>query len=363
MKANQKYKTIISPYRICPLGAHSDHQGGPTLGIPLNLHTTLRYYPTDDSVVEITSANFPGTARIDLNDPKLSEANWSRYCSAAILSLREKLPTNPKGIVGHITGAAPGNGLSSSASVLLAYVKALASTNDLELSQNELVDVALRAEQKHIRINVGILDFATIVGGKRDHLLAIDGRNQNWQPIPQSEHAPPYEILVAFSSTTRNLSNTPYNSRVNECFQAAQTLAELSGFPETKRLHDLPDHVFERYEHKLTEVQAKRARHFFTERKRVYEGIEMWKRGDLKQFGKLMNRSCESSIENWEAGSDEIIAIQNALLGAPGVFGSRFSGAGFGGCVIALVQKVDAIAHHIPGKVLRATSDEGLREL
>ena len=130
------------------------------------------------------------------------------------------------------------------------------------------------------------------------------------------------------------------------------------------------DEEFERYADDLPEIPARRARHFFTERARVRRGIGAWKRGELELFGELMNASCRSSIENWESGSEALIALQGVLEETPGVLGSRFSGAGFGGCIVALVKDDKAAELQqtltIPGangrgRAFLVESDSGLR--
>jgi len=109
--------------------------------------------------------------------------------------------------------------------------------------------------------------------------------------------------------------------------------------PATAFLGELPDAVFEAYLHRLDAVLQRRARHVVTERARVLRGIERWRGGDLAGFGALMNESCRSSIENYESGSPELAILQEVLEATPGVLGSRFSGAGFGGCCVALVEE------------------------
>jgi galactokinase len=293
---------VISPYRICPIGAHSDHQLGPVLGMAVSAYTLLAFAPGDSSEV-----------RHDL------------------------LPRKPRGFVGSAYGTLPGGGLSSSASVILAYLLALAHSNGLELVPRNLVSLALKAETEFVGVSVGILDPAAIVGSEREHLLAIDTRNSEWKPLPLGESAPEYRILVVFTGTTRNLSGTGYNQRVAQCFAAAEKLAELTGRRDARFLGDYDDSVFFELRDKLPEVECRRASHFFGERARVLQGMELWQKGDLHGFGGLMKASCESSIHNYETGSEELIELQRILVATPGVYGSRFSGAGFGGCSVALV--------------------------
>jgi galactokinase len=337
----------------------------------VSAHTALTYAPAPGSTIRLTSDNFPGEVLIDLNRLERLESggaqpdspSWSRYVAAAALVLRHRLPDFPTGIRGHVHGTLPGGGLSSSASVLLAYISALADVNDIHLSPEDKVDLALRAEHEFVGIKVGILDPAVIVGARRGELLCIDSRARRWEGIPLGERAPRFQILVAASGVTRNLAGTDYNRRVEECFAACAKLANLAGIDDVNGLHDLDDAVFEEHRESLPLPELRRARHFFTERARVGRGIDLWRQGDIEGFGQLMNASCQSSIDDWEAGSPELIELQRILTETPGVYGSRFSGAGFGGCVVALVDDFDAVASHIPGRVFRVESDDGVRLL
>jgi galactokinase len=242
----------------------------------------------------------------------------------------------------------------------------------------ECVELALRAEKEFVGVQVGILDPAAIVAARRGHLMAIDTRETKWEPLALGSEAPEYRILVAFSGITRNLAGTDYNRRVEECFQAARKLAAFSGREEVQGLHDLPDSAFDEHVEKLSPAEARRARHFFTERSRVRRGETLWKRGNLEGFGRLMTESCESSMTNWESGSPELIEIQRILLETEGVFGSRFSGAGWGGCCLALVGATRAedirssvqrkMATRLPelqgrSRVFLLDSEDGLRIL
>ena len=143
---------------------------------------------------------------------------------------------------------------------------------------------------------------------------------------------------MIFTGTPRSLTGTRFNQRVEECREAARALAKLAGMPETGFLGDLPDAVFETHGTQLEPALRRRAQHVFGERARVARGIQSWRRGELADFGALMNESCHSSLENYETGSPELACLQQVLEATPGVLGSRFSGAGFGGCCVALVD-------------------------
>lgn len=349
-------RVVVSPYRICPIGAHVDHQGGPVLGTAIDTETLLAFAPSGSAVSSIESANFEG--RYDLEPGAASQTTspegWARYFWAAASAFRAAHPEATLGIRARVEGALPGGGLSSSASVVLAYLAALATVNRVSLSPTDQVLLARRAENEFVGVKCGILDPACIVASKRDHLVAIDTQQPRFEPVAPPASARPSVFLVAFSGADRNLRHTGFNDRVAQCHDAARKLGELSGHPNAEKLGDLDDAVFEHHLDALEDTPRKRARHFFEERRRVLQGIDAWRRGDLETFGALMTDSCRSSIENFEVGSPEIVDLHDVISRTPGVLGARFSGAGFGGCVVALVAASEAEA-------CRATIEEAYR--
>ena len=333
-------KVVISPYRVCPIGAHSDHQHAPVLATAIDAHTVLSFAPVPSAEVALGSENFPGVVRFDLRAPEAGTGpEWGRYARAAAWALRERMPSPPRGLHGRVGGPLPGGGLSSSASVLLAYLTALAHVNGLEVAPRDLVLFSRRAENEFVGLASGVLDPAAIVASRRGQLLAIDTREVRWEGVPSAPGAPASLFLVVFTGTPRSLTGTRFNQRVEECRRAALELSQLAGVPATGFLGELPDAVFEAHLPRLEAVLQRRARHVVTERARVLRGIQRWRRGELAEFGALMNESCRSSLENYETGSPELACLQQVLEATPGVLGSRFSGAGFGGCCVALVEE------------------------
>jgi galactokinase/galacturonokinase len=338
----REIRVVVSPYRVCPIGAHIDHQRGPVLGMAIGAWSLLAFAPVSGSKLRMTSDAFPGEAQLDLAEPIDVGQGWGRYLRAAAWALRERLPRRPTGLVGSVGGSLPGGGLGSSASILVAYLLALAHANGLTLGPEELVALARRAENEFVGVASGILDPVSVVGSRRGRLLCIDTLRSSWRPIPLGPSATPYRILIAYSGTTRNLASTRFNQRVAECRAAAARLAELAGRESAEVLGDLPEAVFEAHLDVLPRAEQGRARHFHGECTRVLRGAEVWRRGDLEAFGRLMIESCQSSVGSYETGSLEQIELQRILLATPGVFGARFSGGGYGGCSVALVAEAQA---------------------
>ena len=333
---------IASPYRIAPIGAHIDHQGGPVLGMTINAYTLLAYVPGTDDRIRLRSLNYPGRVSFRLSQRGENTGSfWGAYARGAALALKESFGIR-NGIDGLVTGHLPGGGLSSSASVLLAYLQALAAANAIRLDPWELVNLTRKAENIHIGLKNGILDQTSIVFGQTGRLLHIDTLKPDVAAINSPPQAVPYRILIAYSGYSRELTTTGYNSRVAECREAARLLSGFRGDAAASQLAEVPSEVFERYGKQLPGHLYRRARHFFSEKARVAEGVDAWKQGTLGSFGQLMNASCKSSIENYECGSQPIHDLQQIVSQTRGVFGSRFSGGGFGGCVVGLVAPQEA---------------------
>jgi galactokinase/galacturonokinase len=150
---------------------------------------------------------------------------------------------------------------------------------------------------------------------------------------------PSWTIAIVFSGVERTLARSGYNSRVSECRRAAAILGERAGRTyAVDRLVGITPEEYERLGEHLPEPLRRRAAHFFGERDRVEQGLCAWQEGRLDRFGSLMNESGASSVENYEAGCPEIIELWKIVRSVRGVYGTRFSGGGFGGAVIAFVD-------------------------
>lgn len=323
-------RALLSPYRLCPLGAHVDHQGGAVLGRTVDTGTVLIYAPLNEPRLRLHSQQF-GLLDFPLGQsPDLG--HWARYAQAAALVLMQEHQLK-HGFVGFVSGTLIGAGLSSSASVSLAYLLALAQVNSLILAQDDLVRLEYRLEHDWLGLQIGILDPTTIVNGRGDALLHIDTLSQAVTPIQDPPAARNWVWLLAYSGLSRQLTHSDFNQRVAECQQAAAQLQAGAS-----RLGDIPIEVFAARQHLLKESLRRRAAHYFSEVERVECGRSAWAAGQGAEFGALMNASCESSIQQYESGHPVIIDLHHILRRAPGVYGGRFSGGGYGGCVVGLVR-------------------------
>jgi len=333
---------IFAPYRVCPLGAHVDHQHGLVSGFAINKGVDLWFNPTADGSVRLISHTFPGEVNIRIDDKtRVKEGNWGDYIRGAKYALSKRFVLK-HGIEGEIAGSLPIGGLSSSAAVLIAYVMAFAKANDITLTKMEVIKIASEAEREYIGLNNGILDQSCIALGEKGKLLFLDTATEQYRLIEPGDDLANYEIAIIFSGLTRSLVNSDYNLRVSECRTAAWCMQAYKEQPikplDQTFLRDTPYEMYEATKDRMPARFARRAEHFYTEYKRVRKGVTAWESGNMELFGQLINLSCESSIHNYECGSPELIKIYDCLHGLKGVYGGRFSGGGFKGAVIALVD-------------------------
>lgn len=330
------------PYRICPIGAHSDHQHGKITGLAIDKGIHIAYKAKKNGVIEMASLQFPKRAQWHIASvPKVKENDWADYLRGATLMLSKRYPL-AIGLSGVIEGSLPIGGLSSSAAVIIAFLSALCDVNNIHLSESELILTALEAENQYVGVSCGKLDQSCEVYCKKDHLLYLDTLDDSYELIPTAPSMKPYKIAIFFSGLEHNLASSKFNMRVDECRSAAYALKAFSGmeygkFPDTY-LRDVPYEVYLQYKDKLPENWMKRAKHWYTEFLRVQKGAEAWRRGDLETYGKLSFESGHSSIYNYETGSPELKKLYEIMLDTDGIYGGRFSGAGFKGCCMALID-------------------------
>ena len=214
--------------------------------------------------------------------------------------------------------------------------------NGIELTPAELITISQEAENAYVGVSCGKLDQSCEVYCKKDHLLYMDLQNDKYELIPQHPDMKPYKIAIFFSGLERSLAGSAFNMRVDECRSAAYALKAYAGmdygkFEETN-LRDVPYEVYLEHKDKLPENWRKRAEHWYTEFDRVQKGAEAWRNGDIEEFGRLSFESGKSSIYNWETGSPELKKLYEIMAHTEGIYGGRFSGAGFKGCCMALIN-------------------------
>lgn len=344
------------PYRISPLGAHIDHQYGKINGLAIDKGIHIAYSRKENGVVELQSLNFPKRAQFHVNSiPEEKVSDWADHMRGAALQLHQKQPLR-YGISAVIEGTLPIGGLSSSAAVIIAFMSALARVNRIILDPWEVIMMAKAAENKYVGVNCGKLDQSCEVLCRKDQLLYLDCADDSYQLIPWTGQQ--FKIAVFFSGLERSLATSAYNLRQDECKAAAYSLLAHAGLEYGKfadtRLRDVPTPVFEQYKECLPANFRKRAEHYFSEYRRAEEGAEAWRRGNLEEYGRLVFESGKSSVENYECGCPELITLYNIMTEIDGIYGGRFSGAGFKGCCMALVDphKAESVLAKVEEKYL-----------
>ncbi len=369
MTASEFFKTIykrdpdkveFTPYRICPIGAHVDHQLGKITGFAIDKGIHIAYGAKQNGVVEIQSLQFPKRAQWHVSStPDHVQGDWADHLRGATIALNSRYPLRI-GLCAVINGELPIGGLSSSAAVIITFLSALCQLNRIQLTPAEMITIAQEAENKYVGVACGKLDQSCELYCRKDHLLYMDLQDDTYELIPTASDMKPYKVAIFFSGLERSLTGSAFNMRVDECRSAAYALKAYEGmeygkFEET-HLREVPYEVYLKHKDKLPENWRKRAEHWYTEFHRVQEGAEAWRRGDIEAFGQLSFESGYSSIHNWETGSPELIKLYEIMRSTPGIYGGRFSGAGFKGCCMALIDPAheESIKENVTREYLKA---------
>ena len=290
------------PYRICPIGAHSDHNLGKITGFAIDKGIHIAYAPKQNGVIEMVSLQFPKRAQWHIDSvPGQKQNDWADYLRGATLALRRKYRLEV-GLCGVIEGSLPIGGLSSSAAVIISFLGALCAVNGLKLKPQEIIDVAYDAELNYVGVSVGKLDQSCEVLSRKDQLLYLDTRDGSYELIPRSERMKPYKIAIFYSGLEHSLVGSKYNMRVDELRSGVYALQAFAGMEYGKfneaMARNVPREVYEQYKDRLPVNWARRCEHWYTEFERVEKGAEAWRRGDIEAYGKLSFESGWSSIHN-----------------------------------------------------------------
>ena len=347
----------FSPYRICPIGAHSDHNLGKITGFAIDKGIHIAYSPKHNGVIEMTSLQFPKRAQWHIREVGGKTGDWADYLRGATWALqKEHMLTT--GLSGVIEGSLPIGGLSSSAAVILAFLDALCRVNWISLSPQELIRTALSAEKDYVGMNIGTLDQSCEVLCRKDHLLYLDCRDDSYELIPAPADMKPYRVAIFFSGLEHSLLSSRYNMRVDELRAGVYALQAFCGMDYGKfheaNARDVPYDVYLQYRDRLPAPWMRRCEHWYTEFRRVEAGAEAWRQGNIEEYGRLSFESGWSSIHNWESGAPEQIRLYDIMRETAGIYGGRFSGAGFKGCCMALIDpaKTDSIREKVTAKYL-----------
>lgn len=341
-KFNEVFKKeklyFFAPGRVNLIGEHTDYNGGHVFPCALSFGTHCVFCKRDDKKIHLHSLNFPekGIIETDLDNISYSkEQDWANYPLGVIKTLQNHGYNINQGFELMFWGDIPnGAGLSSSASIELATAVAMNEVFSLCIPQVELVKFCQEAENKFVGMNCGIMDQFAIGMGKEGHAILLDCNTLDYEYAPLDLKG--LSIVIMNTNKRRELADSKYNERRGECERALQALQTRLNI---KSLGELSSAEFEANKHLIENpVEQKRAKHAVYENERTLQAVQKLKEGDVETFGKLMNASHKSLQEDYEVTGKELDALVEAAWAQQGVLGARMTGAGFGGCAIALVK-------------------------
>ena len=338
----KEMRVFFSPGRVNLIGEHIDYNGGCVFPSAITYGTYAVVSPREDQKVRLYSGNFEdrGIIEFDLSDLSHTEdEHWSVYVKGVMVQFKEAGFNIPTGFDAYVFGTIPnGSGLSSSASLELLVSQILKELHGYEISMVDMVKLSQKAENSYVGVNCGIMDQFAIGMGKKDYAIKLNTNDLSYEYA--QANLGDNSILIMNTNKKRELADSKYNERREECDKALELLQAQA---DIKFLCDLTVAEFEKVAHVLTdEVLYRRAKHAVTENERVKLAIDVLSNGDLKEFGQLLNQSHTSLRDDYEVTGKELDTIVELACAQEGVLGARMTGAGFGGCAIALVQN-DAV--------------------
>jgi galactokinase len=343
---------VHSPGRANIIGEHTDYNDG--LVFPFSIESRITVYaaPNGQNKVKLYGRAFEEAAEFDLKELKRTK-HWSDYVKGVLHELnRRKLSV--KGFDAYFGGDLPiASGLSSSAALELAVCRTCSLLGGFELDAVEEIKLCRQAENQFVGVSCGIMDQFAIRMGQEHHGVFIDCRSLNFElvPIPSDELV----FVITYSGVKRGLGATAYRERQMQCQKGVQFFSGIN-----KSLHSLRD-VSEGFlqtgRDNLDPIIYRRCRHVVTENHRVEMAVGALRQPDMSFFGELMNISHESLKSDYEVSCKELDLLVDLARQAPGVLGSRMTGAGFGGCTITLVQRtwVEEFKHRVGPTYTRST--------
>jgi galactokinase len=326
----------FAPGRVNLIGEHTDYNGGFVFPCALQFGTYLYIRKNNDGMIRLASQNQPESRTIPyLGKIEKQEVRWFNYPLGVMDQFVQRgIELNGMDLLyyGDIPNSA---GLSSSASIEMVTAFAINELMNAGLSLMDLTWLSKKAENEFIGLNCGIMDMFAIGMGEINHAVFLNCHTLEYKLIPLQIKG--NKLVIVNSNKSRGLADSKYNERVAECQMAMVYLSQLFdisrlsevGYPQFFKAQDsIPD-----------EVVRRRARHVISENQRVLNAVNCLMKGDLPQFGALMNASHDSLKDNYDVTGFELDTLVEAARKIPGVLGARMTGAGFGGCTVNLVNE------------------------
>lgn len=331
--------TFFSPGRINLIGEHTDYNGGHVFPAAITLGTYGAARKREDRLLRFYSANFGevGIIEVGLDNLVFDKAdNWANYVKGVLKFLQEAGHRIDTGMEIFIYGNIPnGSGLSSSASLELLIGIIAENLYDLDLTRLDLVKIGKQTENRFIGVNSGIMDQFAIGMGADNRAIYLDTNTLNYDLVPLD--LGDYVIVIMNTNKRRELADSKYNERRAECEKAVE---ELNSLLTIQTLGELDEWTFDQYSYLIKDKnRIKRARHAVLENQRTLQARKALEEGDLKMFGRLINASHVSLEHDYEVTGLELDTLVHTAWEQEGVLGARMTGAGFGGCGIAIVHR------------------------
>lgn len=361
-KFNEHYgynaeQTVFAPGRVNIIGEHTDYNDGFVMPCAINYGMAVSFAKRNDSIWRVYAIDINEQDEFDLSqDFTQSEHKWANYVRGVVKYVQEQCPDFKQGADLVMTSDVPmSSGLSSSAALEISIGKTCQVLGNLPLSLAQIALIGQKAENKFVGANCGNMDQLTSALGQKDHLVMIDCRSLEITPTPVPQG---YSIAIINSNVKHDLVTGEYNSRRQECEQAAK-------FFGVKALRDVTPEQFHARENELkaeSELAYKRAKHVVYEDQRVLDAVVALKANDMVKLGHLMGESHDSMRDDFEITIPEIdylVELAQVAIGKNG--GARMTGGGFGGCIVCLVpnEKVEALRQLIADNYEKQT---GIKE-
>ena len=350
-------QTVFAPGRVNIIGEHTDYNDGFVMPCAINYGMAVSFAKRNDSIWRVYAIDINEQDEFDLSqDFTQSEHKWANYVRGVVKYIQEQCPEFKQGADLVMTSDVPmSSGLSSSAALEISIGKTCQVLGNLSLSLAQIALIGQKAENKFVGANCGNMDQLTSALGQKDHLIMIDCRSLEITPTPVPQG---YSIAIINSNVKHDLVTGEYNSRRQECEQAAK-------FFGVKALRDVTPEQFHARENELkaeSELAYKRAKHVVYEDQRVLDAVLALKANDMVKLGQLMGESHDSMRDDFEITIPEIdylVELAQVAIGKNG--GARMTGGGFGGCIVCLVpnEKVEALRQLIADNYEKQT---GIKE-
>lgn len=335
-------KAYFSPGRVNLIGEHTDYNGGHVFPCAITLGTYALVADRTDNVSRLYSLNMEdkGITEFSMQSVLYDEAkDWANYPMGVVSVMEEGGYVADHGFDILFYGTLPnGAGLSSSASIEVLMALIMKDAFNFPLEMVDLVKLSQKAENKFVGVNCGIMDQFAVGMGKKDHAILLDCNTLEYRYSPIALKN--CSIVITNTNKKHSLNASKYNERRSECEHA---LANIQQVKDIRSLGELKSEEFDAVADCIpNEIERCRARHAVYENQRTLQAVKALEKNDLAAFGKLMNASHISLMDDYDVTGEELDTLAELAWKQPGVIGSRMTGAGFGGCTVSIVKN-DAI--------------------